>query len=390
MNTEFKIQQIAVLGSTGSIGTQTLDIIEENPDRFRAAVLTAKSNWELLARQARKFMPDIVVIADDSNLRNLREALSDLPVKVAAGQEAIAEAVELPNVDAVVTATVGYSGLIPTLHAIKAGKRICLANKETLVVAGSLITAMARRYEVEILPVDSEHSAIFQCLRGERMDNVDKIILTASGGPFRNWSLKDMEKATLKDALNHPNWSMGAKVTIDSASMMNKGFEMIEARWLFDMQPDKIEILVHPQSIVHSMVAFKDGSIKAQLGTPDMRIPISYALGFPDRTKTARPTLSLENSEPLTFETPDFRKFPLLNIAFEAINKGGNYPCILNAANEVAVEAFINGKINFVDIPAVVESTLERLAFIPEADLPDLISTNSEARAVAYELIKQL
>lgn len=385
METNNKQTNIAILGSTGSIGTQTLDIIAEYPDKFRAAVLTARRQWELLARQARKFMPERVVITDPSAYPLLKEALADLPIRVELGEEAIAEAAALPGVDVVVTAMVGYSGLLPTVSAIEAGKTIALANKETLVVAGEVITGMLARSKSSIVPVDSEHSAIFQCLVGEKTSQARKILLTASGGPFRKLSAKELENVTVADALHHPNWNMGAKVTIDSASMMNKGFEMIEARWLFACPPENIEILVHPQSIVHSMVEFVDGSIKAQLGVPDMHLPIRYALGYPERLATTAPPLSLQQMSTLTFEAPDYEKFPLLSYAFEAIKKGGNMPCILNAANEKGVAAFLNGRIRFTDMPRLVHHVMEKTSFLSSPNLEDLIATNSEALAIADE-----
>ena len=372
-----KVKNIAILGSTGSIGTQTLDIIEEYPERFHASVLTARRQWELLARQARKFMPKRVVIADHSLYAPLKEALSDLPIDVAAGEKAIAEAATLNQVDIVVTAMVGYSGLIPTIEAIKAGKTIALANKETLVVAGEIITRMIKESPSEIIPVDSEHSAIFQCLVGEKTSQARKIILTASGGPFRNMSREQLENVTVADALKHPNWDMGAKVTIDSASMMNKGFEMIEARWLFGCPPDKIEVVVHPQSIVHSMVEFNDGSIKAQLGVPDMHLPIRYALGYPERLSTDAPGLTLSQYSNLTFQAPDYGKFPLLAYAFDAIKAGGNMPCLMNAANEKGVAAFLAGRIRFTDMPRIVSHVMENAPFISTPSLDDLIKSNS-------------
>lgn len=381
--TDNNLINIAILGSTGSIGTQTLDIISEYPDRFRATVLTARKNWQLLASQARKFMPEMVIITDHEAYFALKEALAGLPITVECGAEAIVEAVALPQVDVVVTAMVGYSGLLPTIAAIKAGKRIALANKETLVVGGELITGLLRNSESEIIPVDSEHSAIFQCLVGEKASQARKILLTASGGPFRRLRLDQLGKVTVKDALNHPNWSMGAKVTIDSASMMNKGFEMIEARWLFGCPPDKIEIVVHPQSIVHSMVEFIDGSVKAQLGVPDMRLPIRYALGYPERLPSEAQTLSLSQYSTLTFEAPDYKKFPLLGFAFDAIREGGNMPCILNAANEKAVAAFLSGEIRFVDMPLLVHYVMQHTPFIGSPDLDTLIATNQEALKVA-------
>lgn len=378
-------KNIAVLGSTGSIGTQTLDIISEYPDRFHASVLTARHNWQLLAEQAKKYLPDKVVISDSKYHQLLKEALRGLPIEVAAGSEEIASAAILPKVDIVVTAMVGYSGLIPTIGAIKAGKIIALANKETLVVAGELITDMLKKSDAEIVPVDSEHSAIFQCLVGEEYNRANKILLTASGGPFRKLSKEQLESVSVKDALRHPNWNMGAKVTIDSASMMNKGFEMIEARWLFGCPPSKIQILVHPQSIVHSAVEFVDGSIKAQLGVPDMRLPIRYALGYPDRLPSDHQRLSLAQFANLTFEEPDYEKFPLLSYAFEAIEKGGNMPCILNAANERAVAAFLQEKIRFTDMPKLAAYTMAKTAFISSPTLEDLIVTNTEALKIADE-----
>ena len=377
------IKNIAILGSTGSIGTQTLDIIEEFPDKFKAVMLSANNNWELLARQARKFMPKRVVIANDAFYDNLKNALADLHIEVVAGHKEISASMQMDEIDMVVTAMVGYSGLIPTIEAIKHGKTIALANKETLVVAGEIITGMLQKYGVDIIPVDSEHSAIFQCLIGESKNSVSKIILTASGGPFRTLSRDELKNVTVKDTLCHPNWTMGAKVTVDSASMMNKGFEMIEARWLFDCLPSDIEIVVHPQSIIHSMVEYSDGSVKAQLGIPDMHLPIRFALGYPQRLPTSGRKLSIEDYNNLTFEKPDYVKFPLLSYAFEAIGKGGNMPCILNAANEVAVAAFLNGDISFVEMPLLVRNAMDKIDFVPEPTLQDLIDTNSEAVALS-------
>ena len=381
-----ELKRIAVLGSTGSIGTQTLDIIAEYPSMFKASVLTARSKWQLLAKQARKFLPDLVVIADEAFYTPLKEALADTPVKVAAGDRAIADAAGEADYDIVVTAMVGYSGLLPTIRAIEAGKTIALANKETLVVAGQLITGMLASSASEIVPVDSEHSAIFQCLRGEKRSEARKILLTASGGPFRTLSAEQLEKVTVADALRHPNWSMGAKVTIDSASMMNKGFEMIEAHWLFNCPPEKIDILVHPQSIVHSMVEFVDGSVKAQLGTPDMHLPIRYALGYPRRLESPYPGLSLSQFANLTFEAPDFDRFPLLGYAFEAIGRGGNIPCVLNAANEVAVDAFLHGRSGFLQMADIVRRAMDSVEFIGSPTLQDLIDTHAEttARAASF------
>ncbi len=384
------VRNISILGSTGSIGTQTLDIVDEYPDRFRVTALTARKQWELLARQARRYLPRMVVIADEQYLPQLREALADLPIRVEAGPDAIAEAAALPETDMVVTAMVGYSGLLPTISAIRAGKIIALANKETLVVAGELITSMLRNSESRIIPVDSEHSAIFQCLEGESTREARKIILTASGGPFRTLSAEALRDVTPADALRHPNWDMGAKVTIDSASMMNKGFEMIEAHWLFGCPADRIEVVVHPQSIVHSMVEFNDGSIKAQLGGPDMHLPIRYALSYPGRLETETPPLTLSQYSTLTFEAPDMQKFPLLGFAFDAIHMGGNVPCVLNAANERAVEAFLKGRLRFTDMPVVVRKTMERIPFASATDLESLVATNREASAIALEEIATL
>ncbi len=385
-----KKKSIGVLGSTGSIGTQTLDIIAKYPDRYRAGVLTARQQWELLARQALEFRPDMVVIGDETHYGSLCEALAGTGIEVAAGPDAIAAAAAHPGIDTVVTAMVGYSGLIPTISAIKAGKTIALSNKETLVVAGQLITSLCREHGVDIVPVDSEHSAIFQCLVGERRDEMRKIILTASGGPFRLMSREQLENVTPADALKHPNWDMGAKVTIDSASMMNKGFEMIEARWLFDCQPENIEVVVHPQSIVHSAVEYRDGSVKAQLGVPDMHTPIAYALSYPCRYETDVRPMRLEDYANLTFERPDMEKFPLLGYAFEAISKGGTMPCILNAANEIAVQAFLENRIRFTDMPRIAELTMRRTAWSGNPDLDTLVATNMEARAIAETIAADL
>ena len=385
---ELPKKNIAILGSTGSIGTQALDIISDFPDLFKAEVLTANRNWELLAKQAKRFLPSAVVIADNTKYHDLKEALKGLPIEVKAGSDAIAETVKKPSIDMVLTAMVGYSGLIPTVNAIKAGKAIALANKETLVVAGEIITGLCKEYNTKIIPVDSEHSAIFQCLVGEEHAAMRKIILTASGGPFRCMDKDRLHNVTVKDALNHPNWEMGAKVTIDSASMMNKGFEMIEARWLFSCSPENIKILVHPQSIIHSMVEFHDGAIKAQLGIPDMRIPIQYAFSYPQRLETDKYLLDWDKLAELTFEKPDFEKFPLLKFAFDAINKGGNMPCILNAANEVAVKAFLHEKIKFLDMPLIAAYTMEHTPFISRPTLSDLVETNNEAVKIAQDYLK--
>ncbi len=385
-----EIKNIGVLGSTGSIGTQTLDIIAEYPDLFRASVLTARRQWQMLADQALKFRPDMVVIGDESYYAPLRDALAGSGIEVAAGADAIAKAAAHHKTDTVVTAMVGYSGLIPTISAIKAGKTIALSNKETLVVAGELITGLCREYGVDIVPVDSEHSAIFQCLVGESRNEMRKIILTASGGPFRKLSKEQLYEVTPTDALKHPNWDMGAKVTIDSASMMNKGFEMIEARWLFDCQPDKIEVVVHPQSIVHSMVEYRDGSVKAQLGVPDMHTPIRYALSYPSRLQTEARPMKLEDYATLTFDRPDQEKFPLLGYAFEAIAKGGTMPCILNAANEIAVQAFLDNRIRFTDMPIIAHKTMETAEWSDTPDLDTLIATNAEARRIAENIVEKI
>lgn len=377
------IKNIAILGSTGSIGTQTLDIIENNPDKFKVTVLTANNNWELLVKQAIKFKPNKVIIANKEYYIPVKEALHNTEIQVESGSDSLALAGCDDYVDMVVAALVGFSGLLPTINAICKGKTIALANKETLVVAGELITSLAQKNNVKIIPVDSEHSAIFQCLKGEERKNMAKILLTASGGPFRTCSIQDLEKVTVDQALSHPNWNMGAKVTIDSATMMNKGFEMIEARWLFDCKPQNIEILIHPQSIVHSMVQYCDGSIKAQLGVPDMHIPIQYALSYPDRIPSDKYVLDWSKVHELTFEKPDFKKFPLLRIAFESIEKGGNSPCILNAANEIAVKAFLKRKIKFTRISELVESVLEEIEFNPDVTLSNLIEYDTNARKLA-------
>lgn len=384
------VKTIAVLGSTGSIGTQTLDIIAEYPELFRAGALTARRQWQKLAEQALTFRPEMAVIGEEEFYQPLAEALAGSGIRVAAGPQAICEAAALPCVDTVVTAMVGYSGLLPTISAIKAGKTIALSNKETLVVAGELITRLSREHGADIVPVDSEHSAIFQCLQGESKAEMSKIILTASGGPFRTLSKERLDSVTPGDALKHPNWDMGAKVTIDSASMMNKGFEMIEARWLFDCPPERIEVVVHPQSIVHSMVEYQDGSVKAQLGVPDMHTPIRYALSYPHRLPTKARKMRLEDYASLTFERPDLDKFPLLGYAFEAISRGGTMPCILNAANEIAVQRFLENRIRFTAMSEVARLTMQRVAVSDTPDLETLVATNSEARKVAEEVADSL
>lgn len=384
------MKNIAILGSTGSIGTQTLQVIEANPDRFCVEVLTANRNADLLIEQALKFKPGIVVIADEEKYPYVQEALSREDIKVYAGADAIAQVVATGQVEVVVTAMVGYSGLIPTVNAIKAGKTIALANKETLVVAGELINRLVAEHKVAILPVDSEHSAIFQCLVGESRNPAEKLILTASGGPFRGKDTAFLEKVTAADALKHPNWNMGAKVTIDSASMMNKGFEMIEARWLFGMKPEQIEVVVHPQSIVHSMVQFADGCIKAQLGVPDMRLPIQYALTYPERAKADFGRVDFGVMRQLTFEEPDRKTFRNLQLAYDAIAQGGNMPCILNAANEVAVEAFLHGKLAFTAMPDLIGETMQKVAFVARPSMEDYIETDRAGRIVAGEYLKKL
>ena len=379
--------EITILGSTGSIGTQTLDVIESHPERFHAAVLTAGRNWELLARQALRHRPRLVVIAEDSVYPQLKDALAGSGIETASGPEAIADAAGLLSDDIVVGAMVGYSGLEPTLRALEMGKTVALANKETLVAAGRIVTDTCRRTGARLLPVDSEHSAIFQCLQGESHDKIRKIILTASGGPFRTTQADMMDAITPEQALKHPNWDMGAKVTIDSASMMNKGLEMIEARWLFDVAPEDIEILVHPQSVVHSMVEYIDGSVKAQLGLPDMRMPICYALGYPERLPSRAERLSLTAYGTLTFEEPDFNKFPLLGIAYQAIAAGAAAPTVMNAANEVAVRAFLNRQIRFTDMPRVVRETMDKLSHLTADSASDIRTAHELATRAASELI---
>ena len=372
----FMPHNIAVLGSTGSIGTQTLDIISQFPDRFRAVVLAAGSNVDMLIRQATKHRPAIAIIADERKYSALKEALSPLGIETACGEQAPADAMERPDFDTVVTATVGYSGLLPTIRAIKAGKQIALANKETLVVAGELVTRMLRDSASEVIPVDSEHSAIYQCLKGEDTATVKKLIITASGGPFRTWTREETARVTAAQALNHPRWHMGAKITIDSATMLNKAFEIIEARWLFDVAPEKIEAVVHPQSIVHSMVEFVDGAVKAQLGIPDMHLPIRYALGDASRLPSEERPLSLSDYTSLTFEKPDAEKFPCLTLAPRALTDGGNTACIINAANEVAVAAFLRGAISFHGIYDTITDALDRISFIPTPTLDDYVATH--------------
>lgn len=384
------MRKIAILGSTGSIGTQALQVVEAHPGMFSVEVLTARRNVELLVEQARKFRPDSVVIADESKYGEVREALEGTDVKVYAGAEAVAQVVTLPNVDLVLTAMVGYSGLRPTVEAVKAGKDIALANKETLVVAGDLVTRLVEEHRVAVLPVDSEHSAIFQCLAGERAKSVEKLILTASGGPFRGKTREELRGVTPEQALRHPNWNMGAKVTIDSASMMNKGFEVMEARWLFGMPAERIGVVVHPQSVVHSMVQFTDGSIKAQLGVPDMRLPIQYALTYPERVEADFGRVDFGLCGQLTFEEPDRRTFRNLDLAYRAMERGGNAPCVLNAANEVAVEAFLQGRCSFTGMSELIERTMEAVEFVAEPALEDYVATDAEGRRRAEEYVKNL
>jgi 1-deoxy-D-xylulose-5-phosphate reductoisomerase len=379
-------KQIAILGSTGSIGTQALEVIAAHPELFEAYVLTAGNNVDLLIAQARSFQPAMVVIANEQHFGRLRDALSDLPIQVYAGDDAIAQVAALDAVDLVLTAMVGYSGLKPTISAVKAGKVIALANKETLVVAGELINELCQRHRATIIPVDSEHSAIFQCLAGEGNNPIEKIILTASGGPFRTYNWSDLEHVTPSQALKHPNWDMGAKITIDSASMMNKGFEVIEARWLFGLNPGQIDVVVHPQSIIHSMVQFCDGSIKAQMGLPDMKLPIQYAFTYPNRVATDFPRLNFSLYPVFTFESPDTERFRNLAFAYEAMNRGGNLPCILNAANEVVVAAFLKGKTGFLQMSDIIEEVMGKAGFINNPAYDDYVQTDREARAIALEL----
>lgn len=380
-------KQIAILGSTGSIGTQALQVIDEHPDLFEAYCLTANNRVKELAEQARRYNPAAVVIANEDKYEELKSLLSDMPdIKVYAGKQAIDEIVEAGPIDMVLTAMVGFAGLSPTIHAIKAHKKICLANKETLVVAGELICELSKKYRAPIIPVDSEHSAIFQSLVGEGDNEIEKILLTASGGPFRNFTKEQLATVTKADALKHPTWSMGAKITIDSATMMNKGFEVIEAKWLFGVPADKIQVLIHPQSIVHSAVQFADGAVKAQLGVPDMRLPIQYALTYPDRIHLNEDRLDLFK-QPLEFFEPDLDKFRCLALAFEAIKKGGNMPCIVNAANEIVNRGFLEDKCGFTQMSDIIEKTMSRVSFSSAPDYDTYVSTDAEARRVATELL---
>ena len=384
---EIKKRTIAILGSTGSIGTQTLQVVEEHPDKFEVYAITANTRVDELIQQARKFLPEAVVIADESKYPRLKEALADLPIKVYGGYESICQIVESKPIDIVVTAMVGFSGLRPTINAIKAGKAIALANKETMVVAGELINELAMKHQTPILPVDSEHSAIFQCLAGEMNNKVEKLILTASGGPFRTFKKEQLEHVTVQQALKHPNWSMGAKITIDSASMMNKGFEVMEAKWLFGVGAEDIEVVVHPQSVIHSMVQFADGAIKAQLGTPDMRLPIMYALTYPTRLSSSFDRIDWNTLNELTFEKPDLDLFPNLRHAYTALAEGGNIPCVVNAANEVCVAAFLEERIKFTDMPKLIERAMEKATYILKPTLDDYLETDREIRAMVNEWI---
>ena len=378
-------KQIAILGSTGSIGTQALQVIEEHPDLYEVYAITANNRVDKLIEQARKFQPEAVVIANEDKYQQLKDALADLPIKVYAGAEALCEIVESGPVNIVLTAMVGYAGLKPTINAIKAGKTIALANKETLVVAGELITELAQQYRTPILPVDSEHSAIFQCL--EMNNPISKVILTASGGPFRTFSMEQLATVIKEQALKHPNWSMGAKITIDSASMMNKGFEVIEAKWLFGVKPEQIEVVVHPQSVIHSMVEYMDGAVKAQLGVPDMRLPIQYAFSYPKRESLSGERLDFMKCNTLTFEAPDTKRFRNLAFAYEAMNRGGNMACILNAANEVVVAAFLKDQISFLGMSDVIEKTMNRVSFISNPTYNDYVETDAIARRIAAEFV---
>lgn len=379
------MKKIAILGSTGSIGTQALDVIEANPDLFQAYVLTAYNNVELLINQARRFQPEVVVIANEQHYDAVQRALSNLPIKVYAGADALCEVVQDENVDIVLASMVGFAGLRPTISAIKAKKVIALANKETLVVAGELMNRLAAEYQVPILPVDSEHSAIFQCL--EPGNRIEKILLTASGGPFRRYSEEELKTVTKAQALTHPTWNMGAKITIDSATMMNKGFEVIEAKWLFGVKPEQIQVVVHPQSVIHSMVQFEDGAVKAQLGVPDMRLPIQYAFSYPKRLHSEFDRLDFFSLKNLTFEEADTKRFPCLQFAYEALRKGGNMPCIVNAANEIVNRAFIDDRISFTRMAEIIDATMQHVAFSRESELETYLQTDEEARRYATSLL---
>lgn len=381
------LKNIAILGSTGSIGTQALEVIQEHPDQFCVEVLTAHSNSALLIQQSLKFNPNAVVISDESKYAEVKEALASTDIKVYAGKQALEQIVEMDSIDIVLTALVGAAGLPPTVKAILAKKNIALANKETLVVAGEIITQLARENGVNIYPVDSEHSAIFQCLAGEWHNPIEKIILTASGGPFRQKPAEELAEVTKAQALKHPNWTMGAKITIDSATLMNKGLEVIEAKWLFNLKPSQIDVVVHPQSIIHSLVQFEDGSMKAQLGLPDMKLPILYAMAYPQRVKTDWPRFNFMDYPQFTFEKPRIEVFRCLGMAFEALEQGGNAPCIINAANEIAVARFLNDEIKFLQIAETVEKTLQQATFIAKPSLEELIASDAEARGIAASIL---
>lgn len=382
-------KNIAILGSTGSIGTQALEVIAAHPDHFELELITAQNNYELLIEQARRFIPNVVVIVNDQHYSAVKTALAPLPIKVYAGENAMCSAVQMENINLVLTALVGYAGVKPTIKAIEAGKTIALANKETLVVAGALITRLAQENGVNIYPVDSEHSAIFQCLVGEFHNRIEKIILTASGGPFRGKKREDLANVTRQQALKHPNWTMGAKVTIDSASLMNKGLEVIEAKWLFNLQADQVEVVVHPQSIIHSLIQFEDGSMKAQMGLPDMRLPIQFAMTYPDRLRSNFPRFDFLKYPALTFEQPDTETFRNLALAFEALRMGGNAPCVLNAANEIAVAEFLRDDVGFLQMSYVVEKCLGKIAHIADPSYEDYVNTDRETRLMAMECIKR-
>ncbi|MEX2593787.1 MAG: 1-deoxy-D-xylulose-5-phosphate reductoisomerase [Anditalea sp.] len=382
-------KRVALLGSTGSIGIQALEVIKSHSQRFEVEVLTAQNNADLLIQQALDFVPNAVVIGNESFYEVVKDALDSHNIKVYAGERALAQIVEMDTIDIVLTALVGYAGLMPTINAIESGKQIALANKETLVVAGELITNLARSKGINIYPVDSEHSAIFQCLAGEFHNPIEKLILTASGGPFRGKDREFLKNVTKEQALKHPNWDMGAKITIDSASLMNKGLEVIEAKWLFGVTPSQIEVVVHPQSIIHSLVQFEDGSIKAQLGVPDMRIPIQFALSYPDRYPSAFPRFDFTQYPELNFEQPDLKTFRNLQLAFDALEKGGNAGCILNAANEIAVEAFLEDRIGFLEMPDVINETLNTIDFVKQPSLEDFIESDKKSRILTNELINK-
>lgn len=382
-------KKIAILGSTGSIGTQALEVIEEHSDKFQVEVLTANTNADLLIEQAIKFKPNAVVIVDETRFEEVSEKLWEHDIKTFTGEEALAQVVEMDDVNIVLTALVGYAGLLPTIKAIKAKKTIALANKETLVVAGELITKLARENGVVILPVDSEHGAIFQCLTGEVQNKIEKIYLTASGGPFRGRKKEDLSGIKKEQALKHPNWEMGAKITIDSATLMNKGLEVIEAKWLFDLQPNQIDVIVHPQSIIHSIVQFEDGSMKAQMGIPDMKHPIQYALSFPFRFSSKSPRFNFMDYPQLTFEAPDKETFVNLSLAYQALEKGGNLACVLNAANEIAVDAFLNDKVKFLEIAEINQKCMEEIAFIKTPTYEDYVYTDTETRKLAISIISK-